>query len=328
MPERARLLAPRNHAAENPVNTFPLGHAEGQPVVVGRVGTLPPANGVEFAGQSVLNVTSHLTQLGFDPLLITRIGDDIEGREVLHFLDSAGISTRAVQIDDSLPTFDREPTKAPLEEPRCAWQALRPKPAVHAVDEDSSSLVYHGVNATQSEPIQAFLNTLQNKTGLPFFVDVDVNRRDLPMSTVRRALLGVKWIRTEADLLPVLNEHGENNAGSTPTEARALRSRFALDGVVADRRGLPTVAVSGDRIAHSTVSLPEDATFLPGGRDASAAALIVGVILGWAEDVMIERAVQLAFLAGGSALAHGVDPSVYSIVLRHWLGVEPTAVDL
>ena len=118
--------------------TFDCGVA--RPVVVGRVGTFAPADGIEFAGQSVLNVTSHLNALGFDPLLVTRIGNDIEGHQVLRFLESAGVSTRAIQIDRSLPTFDRVSQGGRCDEPRCAWQALQPKPAVDAMQREENSL--------------------------------------------------------------------------------------------------------------------------------------------------------------------------------------------
>lgn len=308
-----------------PPGAMTFGRGVGKPVVVARIGTLPPTNRIEFAGQSVLNVTSHLNALGFDPLLITRIGNDIEGRQVLRLLESAGVSTCAIQIDGSLPTFDRVSRRQRSDEPRCAWQALQPKPAVEAIQSDTTSLVYHGATAAESEPIQEVLNTIQTRTGMPFFVDVDLDRRSLPIHTVRRALLGVTWVRTEADLLPVLNEHPSNGRHSILSEARALQARFALEGVVAERHGLPLVAVCGDRTALSAVSLPADTTFLPGGRDAAAAALIAGVVLGWSEDVMIERAVQFACLAGGSALARGVDPNIYTIVQRHWQSREVNA---
>lgn len=55
-------------------------------------------------GGATSNVAFHATQLGCDGFVISRIGDDSDGREIVEFLKRQGLSTTAVQTDFEKPT--------------------------------------------------------------------------------------------------------------------------------------------------------------------------------------------------------------------------------
>jgi fructokinase len=289
-----------------------------RPVVVGRVGTFAPADGVEFAGQSVLNVVWHLHAMGLRPLLVTRVGRDAEGRRIVRQLEDIGIDTEGVQIDNSLPTSGRT-ADGDSGKPCCAWEALDPKSVVGILRKTEPQLLFHGVASMHSEAFQKALNTSKSRTSVPYFVDIDLDRSTSFEKAVRRALLGVKWIRVDAVHLRELAGDFEVTAfRSTLNEALAVQARFALEGIVVEHCGLPVLGIWHGRVTQGTVSPPAEPIFLPGGRDAATAALIVGLLYRWRKDIMIERAAQFAFLAGTEAISHRVDPLVYSSVLEHW----------
>jgi fructokinase len=306
----------RSASKKNGVAT-PALNFDARPAVVGRAGEIAAA-GVEFAGQSVLNVVWHLHAMGFKPLLITRVGRDAEGRRIVRQLEDIGIGTEGVQTDDSLPTSGRTARRAPGN-PCCAWEALDPKSAVGILRETEAQLLFHGVASMHSEPVQQALNTIKSRTAVPHFVDIDLDRSISLEKAVRRTLLGVKWIRVDAVHLRELIEDFEVTTSRSPLkQALAVQARFALEGIVVEHCGLPILGIWPDRVTRGTVSPPAEPTFLPGARDAATAALIVGLLYGWREDLMIERAAQFAFLAGTEPISHHVDPLVYTSVLEHW----------
>lgn len=55
-------------------------------------------------GGAPLNVAARMASLGIDTQIISRIGDDEAGKELLHFIDKNEINTKNIQIDSSLPT--------------------------------------------------------------------------------------------------------------------------------------------------------------------------------------------------------------------------------
>jgi fructokinase len=301
---------------------------EKRPAIAGNVGTCTAAGGVEFAGQSVLNVVWHLRSLGFEPLLITRIGNDAEGGRISRHLEKWGIDLAGVQVDDSLPTFGPMTSLDEGEHPRCAWDALDWKSAADIIHRIEPAVLFHGVAATNSETIRNGLNSIQNRTTVPFFADLDLDSTTLSKRAVRRALLGVKWIRIASEHLhDLIGDVKGTVPRSTLDEARAVQARFAFEGIVVEQRGLPILGVWSDKVSRGTVSPPSDPSFLPGGRDAATAALIAGLLVGWQGRIMIERAAQFACLAGTDGIAERVDAYVYSAILRYWSGSEVNATE-
>lgn len=55
-------------------------------------------------GGAPLNVALRIASLGTEAHIISRIGDDDRGKELLEFAESHGLSTSAIQIDTTLPT--------------------------------------------------------------------------------------------------------------------------------------------------------------------------------------------------------------------------------
>ncbi len=313
-------MNPDRHSTPKKNHTLRPNSAFGaRPAVVGRVGSFRAVDGVEFAGQSVLNVLWHLHTLGFNPLLITRVGSDTEGRRIVRQLEDIGIETTGVQVDDSLPTRgSKTPEKTGA--PCCAWAALDSRQATVVLHETAPALLFHGIASMYDEGIRKALNTIKSRIAVPFFVDIDLERRTSLAHTVRRALLGVKWIKVDAEHLRELSGDFEASVfQSTVHEALTVQARFAFDAIIVEHLGLPILGIWPDRVIRGVVSPPEDPTFLPGGRDAATAVLIVGLLCGWQEQVIAERVAQFAFLAGTEKRAHDIDRMVYSSVLEGWL---------
>lgn len=80
-------------------------------------------------GGSPANVAYHLHCLGTESLLLSRVGDDENGKELLNFLKNKGIETKHIQRDDVHPTgivnvdfYEGEPSYT-IQEPS-AWDYI------------------------------------------------------------------------------------------------------------------------------------------------------------------------------------------------------------
>jgi fructokinase len=51
-----------------------------------------------------LHVLAHLVALGWDAAMVTRVGDDADGRTIVATMQAAGIDSGMVEVDDALPT--------------------------------------------------------------------------------------------------------------------------------------------------------------------------------------------------------------------------------
>ena len=76
----------------------------GLPIVVGEVLFDEMPDGVRVLGGAPFNVAWHLAAFGLRPLMISRVGADDAGDEVLAAMESWGMDTSGVQRDPVHPT--------------------------------------------------------------------------------------------------------------------------------------------------------------------------------------------------------------------------------
>ncbi len=183
---------------------------EGQrPLIVGEVLFDVMPDGTRVLGGAPFNVAWHLEAFGLRPLMITRVGADESGDEVLTAMASWGMDTSGVQRDDAHPTGrvqvdldDGEPTFHIL--PDQAYDHLDGDRAVRSVAGETFSLLYHGSLISRGEVSSSALDDLQREAGAPVFVDVNLrdpwwDHEDV-VASVRQATW-VKLNEAELDLL-------------------------------------------------------------------------------------------------------------------------------
>ena len=106
----------------------------------GSVGLLPAGL---FLGGAPANVACHLNELGRDATVVSRVGDDELGREVLRRLASRGLGVDDIQVDDgSIPTgfvvvtMEGSMPSYDIVQPS-AWDAMEPTDGLIAAAEDA-----------------------------------------------------------------------------------------------------------------------------------------------------------------------------------------------
>ena len=170
---------------------------EGQrPLIFGEVLFDVMPDGSRVLGGAPFNVAWHLEAFGLRPLMITRVGDDDPGDEVLAAMETWDMDVSGVQRDDSHPTGrvqvdleDGEPTFHIL--PDQAYDYIDGSLAVGSSAGTTFFLLYHGSLVSRGEVSSSALDDLENASGTPVFVDVNLRNpwwnRDDVMASVRRA---------------------------------------------------------------------------------------------------------------------------------------------
>ena len=267
---------------------------EGQrPLIVGEVLFDVMPDGTRVLGGAPFNVAWHLEAFGLRPLMITRIGVDESGDEVLAAMASWGMDTSGVQRDDTYPTGrvevdldDGEPTFRIL--PDQAYDHLDGGLAVRSAAGSTFSLLYHGSLISRGEVSRSSLDDLAKAFRAPVFVDVNLrdpwwNRQDV-VASVRRAT----WVKLNEAEIGLL-------AGDSDTKtATVFRADHELDAVIVTRGGRGAVVVDGGGVFEATPPAEVEVVDTVGAGDAFSAVFILGLILGWSTEVTLERALEFA----------------------------------
>lgn len=132
-------------------------------------------------GGSPANVAYHLHALGHESDLISRVGDDPNGDELLAFLRERGLSLKHIQRDRKEPTgtvtvefTDNEPSYT-IHKP-AAWDFIEPAPDLLPLIREADAFCF--ASLSQREPVSAStLETILNELPKSCLVLFDLNLR-------------------------------------------------------------------------------------------------------------------------------------------------------
>ncbi|AQG80090.1 carbohydrate kinase family protein [Spirosoma montaniterrae] len=119
------------------------------------------------AGGAPMNVALHLRNFGLDAQLISRVGSDDLGRELLDFLHQKGIPTSYVQVGQSHLTgvakanvSDANEVTYKLVQP-VAWDYIMPEPGLTELVRQSDLFVYGSLAARSPQTRETLLGLLE-----------------------------------------------------------------------------------------------------------------------------------------------------------------------
>lgn len=284
---------------------------EQRPLIVGEVLFDVMPDGTRVLGGAPFNVAWHLEAFGLRPLMVTRVGDDETGDEVLSAMESWGMDVSAVQRDKAHPTGqvqvdlqEGEPTFHILADQ--AYDHIDGDLAARSVAEEAYSLLYHGSLISRGGISRSALDRIKNESGLPVFIDVNLRapwwKRDDVVASVRHA----RWVKLNQGELDVLADGSDGGA------AEVFRVDYGLDAVIVTRGNRGAVVVDSDGTFETAPPSEVQVIDTVGAGDALSAVFILGLTRGWTTDQTLKRAVRFAAAVCAVSGATTTDSSLYS----------------
>ncbi len=282
-----------------------------RPLIVGEVLFDVMPDGTRVLGGAPFNVAWHLEAFGLRPLVVTRVGHDESGDEVLAAMDAWGMDTSGVQRDDAHPTGqvqvdlqDGEPTFHILADQ--AYDHIDGDSAVRSAAGGAFSLLYHGSLICRGDISRSALNGIKKGSGLPVFVDVNLRapwwERDDVIASVRHA----RWVKLNEGELDVLA------GGSDAATAEAFRVGHGLEVVIVTRGDRGAVVVASDGTFEALPPTEVQVVDTVGAGDAFSAVFILGLTRAWTAALTLKRAVTFAAAVCTVPGATTMDSSLYS----------------
>lgn len=119
-------------------------------------------------GGAPMNVALHLTRVGQKVAVASKVGNDEQGKKLLSFLESSGLNTDLVTIDETLPTSEvlvhlDENNNATYEicEP-VAWDNLTLTDKLSKKAKESGLIIYGSLASRNTASRNTILNLLEN----------------------------------------------------------------------------------------------------------------------------------------------------------------------
>ncbi len=276
----------------------------------------------KIIGGAPFNVVAHLASLAASPLMITRIGEDEDGQTVLEYANALNLPIKAFQKDKVNPTGYAQVVmteaghrfELPFGQ---AWDYIDGQEAIHALANETPSIIYFGTLAQRHEVSRSALQVLLDALPGVRFIDLNLRPPWWNEAIITATLDATDWLKINDEELKILQTLF--NLPSIRTEAIfALKSLFSLAGVILTCGQEGAFCTEEDNLLHQPAHLATDLKDTVGCGDAFASVVILGLLYQWPKEIMLSRASQFA---GAIAAIHGAlppAPSFYEFFHKGW----------
>ena len=248
-------------------------------------------------GGAPFNVARHLAAFGLAPALLSRIGDDALGEEVLDMMSRSGMTTRGIQIDPLLPTGRvrvRMEGGAHRFEilPLQAYDFIDAATAHNAVRSIDPSLLYFGTLCQRHDVSRQALQTVFGTTLAPRFLDINLREPWYEDGTIEFSLRHAHFLKLNTEELEILSKASRTLGISLQDQAERLMRKFGTSHLIVTcgEDGAWQMDQHGEMHGVQDKERRLDIVDTVGAGDGFSAVCILGMMRRWPVAVALRRA--------------------------------------
>ncbi len=276
-------------------------------------------------GGAPFNVARHLAAFGLDALLVSRVGEDELGGEILAAMAAAGMDGRAVQIDRDRPTGR---VRVHMETGGHHFEILNdqafdfidPEAARSAVSVIDPAMVYFGTLSQRGDISRRALEAVLETVPAPRFVDLNLRDPWYTDAAIRFSLTQADILKINAEELMALGRLFGLDGEDQEDRVRGLMRHFGIGRAIVTcaEEGAWQVTEGGQWSATPLAFGQPDVVDTVGAGDGFAAVCILGAVSGWPLPETLNRADAFARTICGLRGAVPDSADFYRPFLREW----------
>lgn len=263
------------------------------PIIMGEVllDVFPGKKGV--LGGAPFNAACHLKGLGLQPLFLSRIGKDPEGKSVIDKMSQWEIETQSVEIDEFHPTGT---VQVHLENGQPSYEIV-PDQAYDYIDGSgletlniqNAGLIYCGSLVLRSESPFGTLRSILKTTDLPLFVDLNLRPPWYSQETIEYLLDTATWLKVNDEELSAVLKGREISPDEFLKEGPSICRRLGLERLIVTYGAQGAAAADRNEAFFCPPKIPGEIATTVGAGDSMSAMMISGIL----QDTPIKTSLAL-----------------------------------
>ncbi len=232
------------------------------------------------AGGAPMNVGVHLKNFGLNPQIISRVGNDELGEELLHFITSHGLSTDFVQHGKTHLTgvakanvSDKNEVTYKLVHP-VAWDYITHNEAIEKAVEQADVFVFGSLIARSQESRET-LHYLLSKAKFKVF-DVNLRSPFYDQETVENLLKKADMVKMNSHELSLISDWNEGIL-EEKSAILSIAKRFNISTICVTRGEKGAILFTNGEF-HEHAGFEVEVTDTIGSGDSFLAALLTGLL--------------------------------------------------
>lgn len=273
-------------------------------------------DGSRVLGGAPFNVAWHCQAFGLNPLLISRVGKDEPGKNILTAMSDWGMNTQAIQYDPVHATgavkvtFDNNQPNYDIVEDS-AWDFIE----THDFPEyENDAVLYHGSLVMRNSVSKNSLEILKQEQTKSIFVDVNLRAPWWNSALINNIMINSKWLKINSEELDLILPNDQD----TQSKARYLLLHLQLDLIVVTLGSAGAIAMNNFESCKVQPENNVEVIDSVGAGDAFTSVLLLGLKLKWPLQTIINRAQEFASQVVGLRGATIQDINFYKPFIKKW----------
>jgi fructokinase len=273
-------------------------------------------DGSRVIGGAPFNVAWNLQSFGLEPQFVSRIGGDLDGKEIVMRMANWQMSQSALQIDPIHPTglvrvelHDGEPHYDIVADSAYDFIDANSLPKIK-----TDGILYHGSLALRNPISLKALQVLKSNHQGKIFVDVNLRDPWWQKETLFPLLDDANWVKINEHELEVLCPE----ASDLESAINIFSKQFDLDILIVTLGEKGAIAWNKQQFIKVEPTVNTQVVDTVGAGDAFASVFLLGLSKEWAIETTLERAQDFA---GEIVTRHGAtinDLEFYQKFSRQW----------
>lgn len=236
-------------------------------------------------GGAPLNFIYHINKLHGNGRIISRVGDDLLGREAVELLESQGLTTNTIQIDTknltgaAMVSLDEKGVPSFTIEENRAYDFININDNVTDLVKNETECLYFGTLAQRNKCSRTTLQSLFN-SGIKYFYDVNIRLNYYTEEILFQSLKNANAVKLNLDELKLLQKMFLKGEFVLHTSSKLLIGKFSIELLAVTKGADGSVLFRGEETNEYKAEV-QNVIDTVGAGDAFASIFCIGYLNNW-----------------------------------------------
>ncbi len=250
-------------------------------------------------GGAPANFAYHAGELGCEAYIISSVGNDKLGNEILDILNTLGLSSRYIQIDECHPTgtvevqLDNNGIPSYIIHENVAWDYIKVNEKCLELMKNADAVCFGSLSQRSETSREAILKLLNNTNNncIKIF-DINLRQNFYNREIIINSLAHANVLKLNELELSIVSDLLGVNGGEESEKLRKLQKKYSLRLIALTKGDCGSILFNGERISKHP-GFKVEVLDTVGAGDAFTAAVTVGLIKKWDLDTINDFANKL-----------------------------------
>ncbi len=280
-------------------------------------------DGSAVLGGAPFNVAWHLQGFAMAPVMLSAVGKDEHGEQVLQTMQQWGMDMSGMQVTPDYPTGQ---VTVSIENNEPSYEIV-PDQAYDHLDLDAMhkvlgsqpfAVLYHGTLAARTTRSKDNLDQLISQYKTPTFVDVNLRDPWWERHQVIEAISNARWVKLNQDELATVTQNTVDTETQLREAAQALLREHQLELLIITLGEHGAMCLTTQSVVRGEPVPVKQLVDTVGAGDSFSAVMITGIMKRWPLQQTLDRALSFASAVCEQRGATTSDNSLYRRFLNQW----------